>query len=178
MPGIPRYFSSCEPPAAPTKPVPAPGPPIPAPALPTVGACSKAVPNVSLLYKFPLPDLTLAATGVDSADACASLCQKEDCCSGYTWHDSTLGTYALRCYFVTNPMAVWSRAQKASPGHVSGLCNHGKDADKPCPGTVNPTPCRAATVTCASNNVEQVSRTPPPTHMRLDFFMYYLPRLV
>ena len=146
MPGVPRVFTSCTPPT-PAPPAPYPGSDAPAaPAAPAVGKCSAAVENASLLYGFPKPDLVLGAT-VPSAAACAAACAAQDCCSGWTWHDATCGGYEFRCYFVANPLQVWSRAVPQI-GHYSGLCNHGDAATEPCNGAVSPRRCFARNVSC------------------------------
>eukprot|EP00756_Hemistasia_phaeocysticola_P003782 Hpha_TRINITY_DN12449_c0_g1::TRINITY_DN12449_c0_g1_i1::g.42998::m.42998 len=147
VPGVPRVFTSCLGKTKPRPPKPYPGPNAPAaPAAPPVGNCSAPVSGASLLYGFPSQDFWLAGE-VPSASACAAACAAVNCCSGWTWHDAQQGGYALRCYFVANPLNVWSRAEPAW-GHSSGLCNHGAAATDPCPGRTSPTECFPVNVTC------------------------------
>ena len=157
MPDVPRTYDKCVAPPAPSPPVPYPGtPPAPrAPPTPAVGACSAAVANASLLYAYPKPDIVLASPHTATAEACATLCRDADCCAGYTWHDANQGTYAYRCYWVANPLQVWTRAMPQA-GHTSGVCNHGADAGGVCPGTLAPHRCAEANVTCATSGVHQV----------------------
>ena len=157
MPDVPRTYDQCAAPPAPSPPQPYPGaPPAPrAPPTPAVGACSAAVANASLLYAFPKPDIVLASPHTATAEACAALCREAGCCAGYTWHDARQGSYAYRCYWVANPLQVWSRAMPQI-GHVSGVCNHGAKAGGVCPGTVAPRRCAKVNVTCAGSGARQV----------------------
>ena len=152
LPNIPATFDKCGPPPQPSKPDPSPCGPkeCPSPPVPPIGECSPSVPGISLLYGFPKPDLVLGDPNVSTADACAALCNATSCCTGYTWHSAAEGTaYAFHCYFVANPIDVWSRAEKMDAGHVSGLCTKAPVKPWPaCSGDVGPHRCVNRNITC------------------------------
>ena len=158
MPGIPRTFSACGE-VTPQPPRPAPNPFTPAPAAPAVGGCSQLVDGASLLYQYPSSDYLLASSAMDTAGDCEALCKATNCCSGFTWHDNSTGSYFKKCYFVTNPLKVWTRAFKQL-GHVSGLCNHSNNSKRSvlCPGAGSTSfPCGGdAQVVCKATNTTQV----------------------
>jgi hypothetical protein len=157
LPNIPRVLQSCGPPAPPRKPTPHPGPALPSPPRPALNRCSALVSGVTLLSGSGLgpPDFLIVGT-TDNATACQQICARQPCCSGFTWHDQHQGQWAYKCYLVTNPLGVWSRAGKQL-GHVSGLCNHGA-GPQPCAGhdASNDGNCRLAAVGCAATGEAMV----------------------
>ncbi len=92
--------------------------------------------------------------------ACEAACLAQPCCSGFTWHDQRQAQWSHDCYLVTNPISVWSRAQKTGPGHVSGLCNHGPKR-LPCSGMAG-AKCVSAGVMCAATKETMVRGPVPP----------------
>ena len=108
-----------------------------------------------------------------------ALCQKDDCCRGYTWHDQTTGAYYKDCFFLTAPTTdAWSTAQPFTH-HFSGvrsqvikeLCDRTFFSEIDClrlqlctptgpasscasPATNN---CVESSVVCSATNVTQVT---------------------
>lgn len=53
---------------------------------------------------------------VDSATDCQKACEMDGSCFAFTWHDTTLGSFANMCYFRID--GLW--APHSEPGHTSG----------------------------------------------------------
>lgn len=156
IPNVPTVATKCavnHVPQAPPKPSPMPRPAAPTDYPPPLGKCTNLAggQNVSLLYGFPLVDTVLVDDHCPSAAQCASECSNTSCCAGFTWHDATCGPYSFHCYFVTNPLQIWTRALHEI-GHVSGACNHVNNHSDTCPWDVPITPCQAnVQVACDPN---------------------------
>ena len=73
--------------------------------------------------------MALNSTGVAGALRCAELCQSNNSCAAFTWHDKTCGKYSLDCYFILKPLQCppWTKVRHDS-GHYSGICTHAKPA--------------------------------------------------
>ena len=164
LPNIPRVADTCgTPDPHPKMPTPAHGHGVPpAPPQPALGKCSALVVGVTLLSGSGLgpPDFLMIGK-TPNATACRAICEAQQCCAGFTWHDQHQAQWAHDCYLVTNPLAVWTRAQNSGVGHTSGLCNHG--GAKPCSGADVGPPCEAADVVCAATK-ETMVRGPVPEH--------------
>ena len=149
LPNIAPVVASCGPAAQPSKPTPNPHPQ-PSTPEPALGECGAMIGNITLLSGSSLGPPDFLVVGLtDNATACQKICAQQECCSGFTWHDRSMGQWAHKCYLVTNPLDVWTRAGR-QVGHVSGLCNHGPVL-KPCTGKAvsNDADCKVAKVVCA-----------------------------
>jgi hypothetical protein len=95
-----------EPPAAHSGPLPKP------PSEPTLGACSSPEPGISLLSGSGLgpPDFQMIGK-LSNVSACEAACQRQPCCSGFTWHDGNQAQWSHDCYLVTNPLDIWCEPQ-------------------------------------------------------------------
>jgi hypothetical protein len=144
----PDVHASCA-----SKPNPGPKPPKSKPDRPKVprGGCLSA-PNTTLLNGITLPTPVITPT----AAACATLCHANACCSGYTWHDKSTGTYFKDCYLIRSEDDAWVSSGPYI-GHQSGLCDHSDITPKPqCPADTYMGICKQSTVICAATNLTQV----------------------